>query len=179
MSRANKLSVISSLRSFTASYSIFNIFKVPKCSRFSVDRDNSSPPILGFKPRDALMPRGVVASLATIQCILTLGNFTKILTTIVEGISRDVIPNLTLAWTDNYVMHVDVNPLPRLRLHNATSVIALHSLVPFRVPLPLIQPIKIRSINDSELTLSKRDEGVSFRHAVCLYLTRWRQPYAF
>ncbi len=111
-------------------------------------------------PTHTLVSRHIAFRHLRIRSILGSGGFTKIFSSIVERVAVSMIRQIK-SVLDDFAVHVD-RLFFVLNLDVAFCVKPLAGRIPPCVPVPLVQPIIVSSVNNGGLPLSQRNEAVQF-----------------
>jgi hypothetical protein len=114
-------------------------------------------------PSNSLNPRGAINPQFLIPTVLLVSSLSKIIATIVKSVTVSVIRAALNA------KHEVVHPNPASHypsfsvFMNGTYGIEKSTTSDFRMPLPLIQPIKIGFVNDGNFTPREWNEAVGWK----------------
>ena len=137
--------------------------------------DSSHPTI---NTRNPLYPFNFIGiakfSVAAILCMTTS---TQILSSIIESIMISVVALFIHCTPKNHAMHR--NNRFSFSVSKRSGIKTFRVPAPLRVPVPLVQPIEVGSINNSVLALRKRDEAYRLifwlRNRVPLNTVLWHE----
>lgn len=94
----------------------------------------------------------------TIKAILGMGTLTKILATIVERISVFMVAFFPWFTFKNLTMHGDRS----MSSNGPSNVKTFGAIRPYRIPIPLREPLKVSSINNGILALRKSNKTIGW-----------------
>jgi len=144
------------------SIGLFGGISRPKLFPFSIDLDRGPKTTIGaftYAPKSS----AVIGSLSLIAIIISARSFPQIFSSIVEGIvilmvTFDAIPFFE---SKNLSMHRNAS-LFSVYNSGPISIEALSARIPMRVPLPLLQPFEIGSINNRLLPSGQGNNAIIF-----------------
>src|SRR6266705_6153612 len=114
------------------------------------------PPLLAvLTPMNAFKSRSVGRRQRRIPSILMICALAKILTPIIKRLSITMICFFSRTEAKDYAMHRH-----HFLSNRSTGVKTVRVSSPYGIPIPLIEPLKISSINDGVLSLCERDKTV-------------------
>jgi hypothetical protein len=156
---AYELAIVFALTSFTSGYSPFECLEITEAPLLFGDRDCGAVAIMQGVVANADVTSPIVGTTLAVDSLLPLVRPSQIESSIVEGHAGTMVGLSTPTRRNDNRLHVHPGPLASRILEDAPSIETLSTLTPLRVPLPLIQPIKIGIVNDSKLSLREGNKA--------------------
>jgi hypothetical protein len=152
--RTYNLAIVSKLCLLSSVHGIVNEIVIPQDSASPAHGYESLPLTHHLAVRNAGVARSVIPTKATILTILFLRDGSQIAPAIIQRITVPMVTYFTLWNINENTLHPETI--------SANGIVGLVSRTPICTPLPLVQPIKISSVNNRKLTPSKGNKTVGW-----------------